>query len=172
MNEYWYSVAYAVALLAAYLMARHEDKLTWLVLCSFSVLSVALNAILWDRIDHPLEHLGFASIEAAKILILLRFAGGRLPVYMSALLSVAWLANFGLYLDLKLGTNLVYDQYETLIAAITLGQLIPFFDGLARKARSILDAVVGLRALRIPGRVNFLASVEGSCKDPENYEER
>lgn len=57
---------------------------------------------------------------------------------MSICLFWAFFVNFGLYLDLTQGTNLFYDRYESLLAAIAIGQLIPFAHGILGKAGSVL----------------------------------
>jgi len=143
-----YSLVFALAVAIAYRMASDKDKPVWSVLLGFGVISSVLNVALWDRIDHPLEHLGFATIEAATIFVMLNRAPTRLGIFMSICLFWAFFVNFGLYLDLTQGTNLFYDRYESLLAAIAIGQLIPFAHGILGKAGANIRQFMANRRIR------------------------
>ena len=133
MNATGYSIVFALIVAIAYRTASDKNRPVWGVLLAFSVISSLLNVILWDNIDHPLEHYWFASIEVAKIILIMRLAPTRTGDYMCTLLFLSGFTNYLLYLDLIKGSNLVYDRYEIIIAAIAIGQLIPFVDALGGK---------------------------------------
>lgn len=129
----------------------------WGVLLAFSAISCVLNVLLWEKIDHPLNCLAFATIEAAKIVLILKLSPTRLGVFMSICLFAAYLVNFGLYIDLTKGTNMVYDRYEPLLATICAAQLIPFAHGILAKVRSILLELSAGRGIRRQRNLSSLA---------------
>jgi hypothetical protein len=152
------AILYTLGLLLAYLCSEGRDRHVWGILLAFSMLRAALNTVLFDHIDAYGEHIWFATREWIVIMVLLRFTPSRLGVFQSLCLGVAWIVNFALYFDLVVGTNVVYDHYESYILGIDLMQLFPASYGITQAIRKLYRKALGSLHVRSSGRGNCLAS--------------
>lgn len=69
-----------------------------------------------------------ASVESLTILALLRWSRNRMGYTQIALLVCAWITHVLCYTDLITGSNLVYDNYEAILGAVAIGQLLACYD--------------------------------------------
>lgn len=99
-------------------------------------------------------------LELATIGFLVACARNRTGLLNVALLAFAWLAHVVCFLDWKLGTDVVYSRYETVLAVIAGLQLLTFHDTLrylvvswprvVRAGRVAVLRPANLRALVLP----------------------
>jgi hypothetical protein len=89
----------------------------------------------WALVDLVTVHLYGAwklcvpgMIETLTILSLLRWAQKPSRYYQSACLVVAWLAHVLCFVDLGLGTDIVYTRYEAILACVAVAQIAFFHD--------------------------------------------
>lgn len=130
------------------------------MLLAFSLLRAFLNVFLFDHIDYYDEHIWFATREFIVIMILLRYFPIPLGVFQISCLSVALIVNWILYFDLVVGTNVVYDHYESYIVSIDLIQLFPASYGITQAVRKLYRDTLAAFAVRRAARVNCLAGSE------------
>ena len=111
-------------------------------------------------ITAPAKLIAPSTVEFLTILALLRWARNQTGFIMAGLLGVAWGAHLTCYLDLLMGTNLIYDQYETVLGLVAVGQIAVCHDSFRHNFIALRDAVVrGRRARPIHasgGAVAFL----------------
>jgi hypothetical protein len=161
------ALVFALLLFLAYLVSEQRERPVWGILLAFSIISGILNAILWDHINEDWEHIAFASIDWACLLLIWRICPNRLGVFQISCLFVAWIVNWILYFDLVVGTNVVYDHYESYILGIDLMQLFPASYGIAQAFNRICGAALGtLRDLRSSRSFNPLR-VDSDCAKKE-----
>jgi len=67
-------------------------------------------------------------VETLTILSLLKWSRNRTGIMQAGLLVIAWFAHVLCYVDLVIQTDFVYSQYENIMLAVAVGQLIAFYD--------------------------------------------
>jgi hypothetical protein len=67
------------------------------------------------------------AVETLTILCLLRW-GGKNGGYQVGCLIIAWFAHVLCFADLKLGTDMVYSNYESILTGASIAQLLLFHD--------------------------------------------
>jgi len=95
-----------------------------------SVFSMAANSLLLDHYDSSAVLTGYGMIEVFTVSLLISFASGSLAKFQASLVMVAWLLHLVAYIDLEMGTNIVYSKYELLIISVVLIQLSLGFNGI------------------------------------------
>lgn len=122
---------YLLYLLAAVLLlwgATHRDRAALGVVVGASVVSWLLVTFVTRSILSPWKLVVPGAVETLTIISLLRWSRGRTCWLQIALVSVAWLTHVLDYLDLVLGTNMVYDNYGGILWSVSLLQLLACYD--------------------------------------------
>lgn len=71
-----------------------------------------------------------SSVEVLTILALLTWARNRTGFWQVGLLSIAWFAHLFCYVDIITGSNLVYDNYSSILGLVAVGQILVCYDTL------------------------------------------
>ena len=103
-----------------------------------------------------------ASVEVLTILALLHFSPNRTGFIQAGLLVVAWGAHVLCYYDLITNSNLVYDNYSTILGWVAVGQIATCYDTLGHNLRAILGWANRLFVVRP-------ASSHASVLHPESH---
>lgn len=103
---------------------------------------------------------------------ILRYAPCLLGYFQCLCLLVAWGVNWLLYYDIIQGSNLVYDNYEPIILAIAIAQLIPACNGFYRAISQFRAKPQIPHTVRHSGYLDHLASMGGAKANQENQETR
>lgn len=140
----------ATVLLACY--GRPSDRPAWSVIAAASLVSAGMS--LWlDTIDAPWKLVLYCALELATAGVLVRVSLDLISRLMLAATAVAWLAHSTLYLDLLLGTSLIYDTYERVLLCIALFQLAAGLGGFRHAAASlrrfVAQRLAGARRARV-----------------------
>lgn len=107
-----------------------SNVLVWSILCLGCAVNFLANVFILDKFDAAWEMLVLAAIDAAVIVALCRLIGNRLAAVQATLIAFAWIVHFCLYVDLKIGTSIVYESYETLILSVSAVQLLTGANGI------------------------------------------
>jgi len=93
-----------------------------------------LGAAVFDRMDSAWLPAWYGFLELLTINLLYRFGWNLLGKTQALILFGAWVTHICLYMDVSLGSNLIYDHYETLILSAMLAQLLTGTNGLLEMA--------------------------------------
>ena len=136
MTTWWYQpFMFAVALV--WFFATGRDRPAARVILVATIASFLLVELVTRHITGAWKQVFPGAVETLTILALLRWARGRTGLVQAACLAVAWLAHLLCYLDVKLGTNMVYDHYRALIGLVSLAQILAFHDTLTFNLRRL-----------------------------------
>lgn len=91
-----------------------------------------------------------ATVETLTILALLHWAKNRTGYLQAGLLSIAWATHVLCYYDLNANTNLVYDNYGRILAAVAVGQIAACYDTPLHYFKSWLASVRASRGRSVP----------------------
>jgi len=125
----WYQ-PFMLAVALVWLFATGRDRPAARIVFVATVASFLLVELVTHRIPGAWKLVVPGAVETLTILALLRWARGITGFVQVACLAVAWLAHLLCYLDVKLGTNMVYDHYRALIGLVSLAQILAFHDTL------------------------------------------
>lgn len=68
------------------------------------------------------------ALEILTILALLKWARNRTGILQAGLLVFAWLTHLVCYMDIVIGTDLIYSRYEAIIFWVSMAQLAACYD--------------------------------------------
>ena len=120
-----------------------KDSFAWVILIVASVINFAANIFVLDKYDEYWEPLALGTIDFACVVLLVKLIGNRMAVIQASLIALGWLAHFFLYLDLNLGTSMVYEQYEVLILLVSITQLSLGANGIVQAIKKSIRSVLG-----------------------------
>lgn len=138
--------------------ATHRDRNAARIILVATLTSEFLVEFITRSIPSP-EKLGVAgAVETVTILALLKWAPNRTGFLNCASLVVAWCAHLLCYADCKLGTRMVYHNYEWIIGGVAVAQFLAFHDTARHLLRMVLRAdnrapdvrVAGVRSAILP----------------------
>lgn len=159
---------YSLGLSGALFLCGSNERYAWSTLLLFSLLSIALNAILQETLgDSPNVCFWFALWESLKIVILCR-RPTWLGVYQSICLVMAWITHFLLFLDLVEDTNFIYARYESTLYLIAVMQLAPALDDMARKALSSTREILASLRMALSSCPSDHRGMPQACKTEKN----
>lgn len=125
----WYQL-FILAVIVLRLVASPRDRNALSIVLVASFVSTLLVHFVTHEITGAWKLTVPAAIETATIAALLAWSRNLTGILNSGCLLVAWGAHVLCYTDICLGTNVIYDDYETVIQAVALGQLAAFHDTL------------------------------------------
>lgn len=131
-------------LIACLLLTLGPHPRVWAVL-SISAL-VDYSLVLPDA---PWTLLVSGGMEAATILMLLRFAPGRAATQQAWLLTAAWVCHGSLLWDVTYDSNLIYDQYESVMFAILSAQVFLGVHAALRDPISVFCSRLAIKPWRV-----------------------
>lgn len=132
----WYPF-FVSAVLILWACSTSRDRNALRVVLVATLAANCLYAFVTHEIHGAWKLAIYASVEAATILALLHFARTRSGILNSGCLGVAWLTHLLCYTDVCFGLNTVYDNYETILFIVAVGQIAAFHDTLLHIARSL-----------------------------------
>ena len=112
-----------------------RNRNVWSVLTFACFLNIILGAAVFDKMDSAWLPMWYGALECLTIGMLYRFAWNALGKMQALILGEVWITHLCLYLDVGLGSNIVYGQYEHLILAAMILQLLLGTNGLFEMAR-------------------------------------
>ena len=146
-----------------------RNRNVWSVLTFACLLNIVLGAAVFDKMDSAWLPAWYGFLELLTINLLYRFAWNPLGKTQALILFGAWICHICLYRDVTLGTNLVYDNYETLILAVMLTQLLTGTNGLFEMARDFCSRCrAGLSYSDSSGTVSEMGYTRNRIKVEEN----
>lgn len=173
----WYA-AFILAVIALRVLAAPADRAALNVLLCASAASTILVHLVTHEIAGAWKLAVPGAVEVLTIMAMIQW-GGKTGVLQSCCLLVAWIDHLLCYLDIVLGTNIVYDRYETILLLVALAQILACHQTLARIGRGCAALGGAIRERRgyslhatsfydsvLHGRAgSVLASLRGIAKD-------
>jgi len=111
-----------------------RNRNVWIVISSACVLNILLNASVFNKMDSTWLPAWYCTLEVLTIFFLRKFAWNKLGKSHALILGPVFVFHFFLCWDATLGSNLIYDSYETLIRSAMLVQLTLGTNGLFEMA--------------------------------------
>ena len=143
----WYQLFF-LAVLVLWLFASPRDRMALRIVLGATIAAELLKYGVTIHIAGAWKLAIPATLETATILCLLHWTPNRTGHAQAACLLVAWAAHVGCYVDLVLGTNLVYDRYEMIIGLVAAGQIAFFHDTISHNLRRLVIWLDSLRPRR------------------------
>jgi len=140
----WY-LAFSAAVLILWGFSSPRDRNALRIVLLATVGSLLLTEGLTRQIAGSWKLVVPATVEALTILALLRFSKNQTGYIQAGLLGIAWASHILCFYDLKAGTKLVYDQYETILGWVAAGQIAAFHDTIFRMGSRIFALVESIR---------------------------
>lgn len=113
------------------------DRRGWEVLAWFAFANFSLNWLILDRIDSDWIHVIAAMVDFLTIRTLLALSWNTFGKRQVMILGLFWLSHLAVYVDINIGTNLVYDNYEIYILALLIGQMTLGANGISFIYRNV-----------------------------------
>ncbi len=148
MNWYFYFVA-SVLLLWGFSSPRDRNALRIILLATLA--SLLITEGVTRQITGSWKLVVPATVEALTIIALLRFSKNLTGYLQAGLLGIAWATHVLCYIDLRAGTNLVYDDYERILGVLAMGQILACHDTFAHIASRVVALVESLRRHSVRG---------------------
>jgi len=146
-----------------------RNRNVWNVLTFACFLNIMLGAAVFDKMDSAWLPAWYGFLECLTISLLYLLAWNPLGKTQALILFGAWVCHICLYMDVTLGSNLVYDSYETLILAVMLTQLLTGTNGLFEMARDFCSRCrASLAYFDTSGTVNEMGYTRNRIKVEEN----
>lgn len=123
----WYLI-FILAVLLLRLGATARDRSALTVVVVATVASWMLVTFVTHGITGSWKLVIPATVETATILALLRWARTRTGLMQAMLVAVAWYAHLLCYIDIRIGTNMIYDNYERLLGLVAVLQIASCYD--------------------------------------------
>ena len=148
-----------VAIALVWIFSTERDRAASRIVLIASLASFALVELVTHRITGAWKLVIPGAEETLTIYALYRWAHNRTGFLQSACLVIAWAAHVICYVDVKLGTDLIYSHYRSTLALVGLAQILCFYDTFATQ---LIRAATWLNSLGLP-RSNSLrvAGVRG-----------
>ena len=151
------------------LCATPRDRNALTILLVVGVVSTSVVHLVICHIQASWTLIVPAANETLTMLAMLTWANPKTALNQAFLLLVAWWAHVQCYIDIQNETNVIYDNYETLLALVAIGQLLACHDTIFSIGRRVSQwfsiLVRGGRGVLAPGGGNFL--VYHKDKPPE-----
>ncbi len=162
----WYQV-FILAVIGLRVVASPRDRNALSIILVASFVSTLLVNFVTREIHAPWKLVFPATVETLTIIAMLTWAKNRTGYMQAVCLLVAWLAHVLCYLDIALGTDLVYERYEALIQLVAAAQILVCYDTLARCGGLIVDWFNSVRdgggvGLRVAGMHHSLLHGEAA----------
>ncbi len=150
----WYQ-AFILALVGLRIWATDKDRNALNVVLAASLVSTFLVHLVTQEITGAWKLVVPATLEVMTIAALLRWSRNRTGYLNVGLLCVAWFTHVLCFVDVWSGSNLVYDNYETILALVAVGQLLTCYD-------TALSALIGVRAWLFDAGANRVRGVHAA----------
>ena len=124
------------ALVLVLIGASPTDKPAVRIVLAASLVSWLTVEVVTSRLTGAWKLSVPGAVETLTILCLLKW-GGKNGGYQVACLIVAWLAHVLCFADLKLGTDMVYSNYEAILTGASIAQLVLFHDTYLHQIRRL-----------------------------------
>ena len=108
--------------------ATPRDRNALSVLLSATIVSWLLVTFATHGITASWKLVIPGAVETATIWAMLRWSRNLTGWLQIGLLGIAWWTHLLCYMDLQLGTNMVYDNYERILGAVSALQLAACYD--------------------------------------------
>jgi hypothetical protein len=118
----WY-YGFALAVLLLWIFSSPKDKMALRIILLATIGSMIITTYT-RTVNAPWKLIVPATVEMLTIIALLHWARNRTGYTQAGLLVIAWAAHLICYLDLMLGTDLVYSAYERVILLVAVGQVL------------------------------------------------
>ena len=146
MLTWYHGFIVGVVLLRCGATPRDRNALT--VVLSATIASWLLVTFVTHGITASWKLVIPGAVETVTIWALLRWSRGRTGWAQVALVAVAWMTHLLCYIDLQAGTNMVYDNYETILGAVSALQLAACYDTILHHLRRLGRWVASLASRR------------------------
>lgn len=144
----WYEW-FLFAMVMVWLVATPRDRRAATIVCTATVASALIVWLVTSRIEAPWKLLVPSVVEDLTIACLLTWARNRTGYWQVGCLVFAWLAHRLCYVDVLMGSDLIYSRYETVLALVAVAQLAGFYETLSHIFRELVaDGKIFGRALR------------------------
>ena len=118
---------------------KQDRAALWIVTIS-NFVGLLLVVFVTRQIHAPWKLVIPGAGETLTIIALLKWGQGtRSSFFQAVLLLVAWCAHFQCYADLIWNTNVVYDNYELVLGAVAIGQLLVCHDTIRHIVCSVVE---------------------------------
>ena len=141
----WY-IAFIAGVVLLRLWATPRDRNALTIILVASVVSTFLVHFVTCHIQAAWKLVIPGAVETLTILAMMTWANPQTALKQAILLLVAWWAHLQCYVDCQTGGNVIYDNYENLLAIVAIGQLLACHDTLfsiARNAHHQFNLLVG-----------------------------
>lgn len=129
MSIHWYT-AWTFCVFALWLASTPKDRVSLRIILIASIVSWVLVDFVTRPIPGAWKLVIPGAVEVATIGALMQWGRNRTAYIQVVLLLVAWLAHIVCWIDVIHGTDYIYSNYDILIQAVAVGQLIACYDTL------------------------------------------
>lgn len=123
----WY-YAFLAAVFLLWLGSVESERNALRVVLVASVASFLLVTLVTSRFVGAYKLAVPATVETATIVALLRWSPPRTAFKQVACVLVAWLSHVLCFVDIQLGTDIIYDRYEEALFLVAMAQLAFFHE--------------------------------------------
>lgn len=116
-------------------LGPERNRNVWGVLSFACLLNILLNSAIFNQMDSAWLPVWYGCLECLTIGMLYRFAWNTLGKTQALILGGVWFVHICLFVDVVLGNNLIYANYESVILAAMIAQILLGSNGLFEMAR-------------------------------------
>jgi hypothetical protein len=162
VTDLWY-FSFVACVLVLLAFATPRDKNALRIILAASVVSEVLVVVITRQIHAPWKLVIPGAVEVLTIASMFRWSKNRTGHLQIGCLCAAWLAHFVCYIDVCLGTDLIYSHYETFIQVVAAAQIAACYDSMLAIGRRIADFARALRMAHLE-RVSSAGGIHPSLQ--------
>lgn len=146
----WY-VLFPLAVMFLWIVSTERDRMAARIVLIATLAGSLIVPTLSHQVTGAWKLVVPAMGETLTILCLLRWAPNRTGYAQAACLSVAWIAHFLCYVDIRCNTDVVYSRYETILAVVAIAQIAAFYDTIGHCLRGLVERFASFQSRNFSG---------------------